>query len=286
MSSKFLILGKSGQVGRALCALLGEKALAPGREQVDLGHSDFIAQLDAFAGNHSISAVINAAAYTQVDLAEGAGREDAFTINEKAVAALAAWCNMHELPLVHYSTDYVFGGNGTVPHRETDTPSPLNIYGKSKLAGERAIAAAGGRYLILRTSWVYDAWGRNFFTTIRRLLRERETLSIVADQIGAPTYAPHLAEATLGILEKDFVPGIYHVCNSGETSWYGFAQTIAELSPEPKLCKEIHAIPSNAYPTPAPRPLNSRLDCGLARETFGVTMLDWKTGLSECFAHL
>lgn len=287
-----LILGKGGQLSNALDALLGPRAIIAGPEEADFLNPDFIGTLERYVGARPISAVINAAAYTQVDKAEGEDRDKAFRINAEAVGELAPWCKQRNLPLVHFSTDYVFNGSGNAPRRETETPAPLNAYGESKLAGERALAEAGGNFLLFRTSWIYDATGKNFFNTIRRLLREKDSLNVVSDQIGAPTYAAHLAKASVDALEKamsasHFPSGAYHLCNAGETSWCGFAQAIHEQlkKQEPDLrCKEVLPIPTTAYPLPARRPLNSRLDCTLVRDTFGITMPSWEQGLKECFA--
>ncbi len=284
-----LILGANGQVGKAFAALR-PGALALTRAEADLSHAGFISQLDKRVGDTHITAVLNAAAYTQVDKAEGEGKDEAFRVNAEAVGELAVWCARRDLPLVHFSTDYVFDGQGRTPWRETDAPRPLGAYGESKRRGEDAIANAGGHHLIFRTSWVYDAYGKNFLNTMLRLFAEKETLKVVSDQIGAPTYAPQLAEAALGALEKavampEFPSGIYHLCNSGETSWHGFAQaifTLARSYDSGIKCHSILPIPSSEYPTPARRPSNSRLDCTKAREVFEIRMPDWNDGLSAC----
>lgn len=293
--ASILIIGRGGQVSRALAGKLGERALIAGREQADLATSDFVPKLDKFVGSRPISAVINAAAHTLVDKAEKEEKEMAVRVNTQAVAELADWCAEKEVPLVHYSTDYVFDGTGTKPHHEDDKTAPVNAYGASKLGGEKAIAARGDKHLIFRTSWVYDAQGKNFFNTILRLLGEKESLNIVSDQVSAPTYAYHLAAATLAILDKAqsmpaFPSGIYHLCSGGETSWYGFAQAIFALAKNRDsgqssgiTCQQVNPIPSSAYPLPARRPLNTRLDCTKARATFGVALPDWQAGLKECF---
>lgn len=291
-----LILGKDGQLGRALEKALGGRAVAFGRDEADLRDADFVSRLEAPAFKYPLQAVINAAAYTQVDRAESEDKSEAFRVNAEAPGELAAWCAAKNLPLVHYSTDYVFDGSGDRPWRETDAPRPINAYGESKLAGERAVAAAGGRHLIFRTSWVYDARGENFFTTMLRLFGEKESLKIVSDQFGAPTYAPHLAAATQAALGKafalpEFPSGIYHLCGAGETSWHGFAQAIFALATSADsgekswvTCQRIDPIPSSGYPLPARRPLNSRLDCARARDRLGVSLPHWQAGLKECFA--
>jgi dTDP-4-dehydrorhamnose reductase len=270
--------------------MLGNRAIAAGRSEIDLAAPDFIAQLQRHIAGRELTAIINAAAYTQVDKAEGEGREQAMRINGSAVGELAAWCHQRGLPLVHYSTDYVFDGTGTEPHKETDAANPINAYGRSKLAGERAIIERGGIYLILRTSWVYGAHGKNFFNTILRLLHERDSISVVADQRGTPTYAPHLAHATIAALTAPVFPtGLYHLCNAGQTSWHGFAEAIFALARtvesgqgSPIRCQHVLPIPSSAYPLPAPRPLNSLLDCSYVAARLGISLPAWDAALKEC----
>ncbi len=290
MNGRILILGKGGQVGSALAALLGDNALVASQDDVDFLLPDCGRQLAHFVSGHDISTVINAAAYTQVDKAEGEGREASHRTNAEAVGEIADWCADRQIPLIHYSTDYVFDGSGDRPRNEENPTAPLNQYGKDKLAGEQAIVRAGGRYLILRTSWVYDAHGKNFFNTMLRLFGERESLNVVSDQVGAPTYAPHLAKATLLALEHtqqlpQFPYGLYHLCGGGETSWHEFAQAILEHAKQHESaiqCNTIYPIPSSAYPTPARRPLNSRLDCSKAKKILGVSLPDWHEGLAAC----
>lgn len=302
MNRQVLLLGKNGQVGRHLAALLGQKALAAGSSDIDF-LKPLAAQLDAFAGEKSVAAVINAAAYTQVDLTETEGRQDAMRINAAAPGELAAWCKQRDIPLVHYSTDYVFDGSGQMPRKEDEPAAPLNAYGQSKLEGEWAIMQQGGKYLIFRTSWIYDAKGKNFLLTMLRLMKERETLNVVDDQIGAPTYAAHLARATIEGLERamamqPFPGGVYHLCNAGQVSWCGFAQAIFMLARQAEsmeyeagaeagrpaiICQQIKPIPTSAYPAPAKRPGNSRLDIAKAQQVLGIVMPSWEQGLQECF---
>lgn len=286
MNAPILVLGGDGQLGRAWAALLGQQAIVLTRREADLSVPGFARALESYAP----SAVVNAVAYTQVDTAEGDGRQEAMRVNAEAVGELAAWCRERGVPLVHYSTDYVFGSGGNAPHHEDEDPAPLNAYGASKLAGELAIKRSGVRYLMFRTCWVYDAHGKNFFTTMLRLFKEKEVLSVVSDQIGAPTYAPHLARASAEALTHalalpSFPSGTYHLCGSGETSWHGFAQAILTLARSHDSgirCQRIDPIPSTGYPTPATRPLNSRLDCTKAHQVFGVGMPHWEAGLREC----
>ncbi|MBN66618.1 MAG: dTDP-4-dehydrorhamnose reductase [Rickettsiales bacterium] len=281
-----LVFGRSGQIARALQKAIGPRGIFLGRDEADLSKPD---TLHDIIESHAPRAVINAAAYTQVDKAE---EEEALatTINADAPAAMAATCYELGIPFVHYSTDYVFAGDGNAMRDEAEPVAPPNAYGRSKLAGELAVEAEGGQFLIFRTSWVYDAEGKNFFTTMLRLGVERESLNIVNDQIGAPSYAPHLAQATMKALETAmqmdaFPSGVYHMCNAGETNWCEFAQSIFEGARRHGAILavgDVQGIPSSAYPTPATRPLNSRLDCTKLQAIFGVTMPDWREGLNAC----
>ncbi len=288
MQQPILVFGTTGQVGKALAALLGDRAVYVGRDKADF--TDASACVEQIKQVNP-SAVINAVAYTQVDKAEEE-QELAQQINALTPAALAAECAARNIPFVHYSTDYVFNGQGDTPFKEDNLTAPLNAYGRSKLDGEQGIVNAGGKYFIFRTSWVFDAEGKNFFNTMLRLASERESLNIVGDQIGAPSYAPDLAEATMQALieashEHDFPSGIYHMCNAGETSWHGFACEIfrqAEDAGASLKIEEASAIPSSDYPTPAARPLNSRLDCSKLQRTFDVTLPDWKDAVARAVA--
>ncbi|WP_109513808.1 dTDP-4-dehydrorhamnose reductase [Pseudomonas ovata] len=285
---KILITGQHGQVSRHLqhsLAGLGELQVL-GREQLDLSQPHAILQAVQAA---QPDLIINAAAHTAVDQAEkepGLAR----AINATAPGLLAEAAAGLGVPLIHYSTDYVFDGRKASPYTEQDAPHPLGIYGSSKLAGEQAIQAVGGQHLILRTSWVYSLHGRNFLLTMQKLLQERETLSVVADQIGAPTWAGTIAHSTRQLIERwrDGQPGtwgVYHLTASGETSWYGFAQAIGkQLLAEGKPCAVLEPIASSAYPTPAARPLNSRLDCSRLAREWGVSQPDWQHALLECLA--
>lgn len=282
-----LITGANGQIGSALATALAERdAIFWGRDEVDLSDS---AALKAALAETPCSAIINAVAYTAVDRAE---EEEALAtrINGEAPGVMAVWCAQKNIPFIHYSTDYVFDGSGDSPRSEDAPTAPLNAYGRSKLAGEQAVTAAGGDTLIFRTSWVYDATGKNFLNTMLRLAQEREVLNIINDQTGAPSYAAHLARATVECLDKvqemDVFPsGIYHMTGGGETTWYGFAQAIFEqaraMGWNLKI-KEVNPITTDAYPTPAKRPHNSRLDGSKLREVFGVVMPDWRDALREC----
>ncbi len=285
---KILITGQHGQVSQALQQQphdLGE-LIVLGRDQLDLANPEQIRQQIRAQRPHLI---INAAAHTAVDLAESEP-DAAFAINAIAPGVLAEEAKALGIPLIHYSTDYVFDGNKPAPYTEADPPNPLSIYGQSKLAGERAIAAVGGEYLILRTSWVYSNHGKNFLLTMQRLLQEKPHMRIVADQIGAPTWAGTIAASTRALIErwqagKPGQWGIYHLTAQGETSWFGFAQAIGEqLRAQGKACAELEAIASSAYPTPAKRPLNSRLDCSHLQQQWHVGQPHWQDALRECLA--
>jgi dTDP-4-dehydrorhamnose reductase len=266
-----LVFGTTGQVATELRALAPVTAL--GREAADLTDP---AACAAAIEAHRPSAVINAAAYTAVDRAES--EEDlATTINGAAPGAMARACADLGIPFVHISTDYVFAGDGENPWRPEDHTGPLGAYGRSKLAGETAVRAAGGAHAILRTSWVFSEHGTNFLKTMLRLGAERETLTVVADQIGGPTPARAIAAACLSIADQlAEIPtktGTYHFAGAPDTSWAGFARAIMAAA---GLSCRIVDIPSSAYPTPATRPANSRLDCSATTAVFGIDRPDWQ----------
>lgn len=283
---KILINGRHGQVSHELQQRLGAvgELLVLGRDQLDLAQPD---QIRHQVQNIRPDLIINAAAHTAVDLAESEP-QSAFAINAVAPGILAEEALALDIPLIHYSTDYVFDGMKAGPYNEDDTPNPLGVYGKSKLAGEQAIRDVQGQYLILRTSWVYSTHGRNFLLTMQRLLQEKPELRVVADQIGAPTWAGTIANSTLALIERWQTSqvtnwGTYHLSAQGETSWFGFAQAIGEaLRQQGKPCADLLPIPSSDYPTPAARPLNSRLDCSRLQRDWGVSQPDWQTALREC----
>jgi dTDP-4-dehydrorhamnose reductase len=288
---RILLTGTSGQVGGALLALLRERyeVLAPQRAEFDLSQPDALAAaLDRFRPD----LIINPAAYTAVDRAEDEP-ELAMRVNAEAPAALSRWAAQFKVPLVHFSTDYVFDGSGKTPWREDDPCRPLSSYGRSKWEGEQAIQASGAPHLIIRTSWVYAAHGKNFLRTIARLAHERNELRVVADQFGAPTSAPSIADAVLALLAGrssvaevalDFAAakGLVHLANAGTTSWHGFASAIVEgLKARGQVIKAdaVHAITTKDFPTKAVRPVNSRLDLSRLREMFGMTPLPWEHAL-------
>ena len=283
---KILISGQQGQVSRELQARLGDlgRLHVLGRDQLDLAHPERIAeQVRAIAPD----LIINAAAHTAVDQAESEP-ELAFAINARAPGIFAEEAARLGIPLIHYSTDYVFDGSKQGRYTEDDATNPLGVYGQSKLAGEQAIAAVGGQHLILRTSWVYSTHGRNFLLTMQRLLQEKPELRVVADQIGAPTWAGTIADSTRQLIQRWQAGqagawGVYHLTAEGETSWFGFAQAIGEqLKAQGKPCANLLPIASSEYPTPAQRPLNSRLDCSRLQREWNVSQPDWHQALIDC----
>jgi dTDP-4-dehydrorhamnose reductase len=289
LRSKILLTGSRGQVGWELArslSTLGE-VVALDSSQLDLTDADAIRRVVAEIQPRII---VNPAAHTAVDKAESEA-ERAYALNATAPGILAEEAEKLGALLVHYSTDYVFDGSGEQARIETDATGPLNVYGASKLAGEQAILANCRKHLIFRTSWVYGARGANFLLTMRRLMRERPELKIVADQIGAPTWCRNLADATAQVIAQvnsNFVGadkpqpwGGYHMTNAGETSWHGFAQAILELD-DPESATRLLPIPSSDYPTPARRPLNSRLNNDKLARVFGVRLPDWRLALRLC----
>jgi dTDP-4-dehydrorhamnose reductase len=280
-----LVIGFSGQLARAL-RRLRPNAVFLDRAALDLSQPDKIQEI---LSHYNPPAVINAAAYTNVDGAEK-GEALATTVNATSPAIMAQYCVQKNIPFISFSSDYVFDGSGDTPWTEKNVTRPLNAYGRSKVAGEEAIEKTGGKYLIFRTSWAYDAQGKNFPNAILRLAAEREELRVINDQFGAPTYAPHLAKATLDMLEEAmkkpaFPSGIYHLCNTGVATWHSFACAIIEQARKytmPLKVKNIVPIPATEYPLPAKRPYNSRLDCSKALSVFDITMPQWHDGLVEC----
>lgn len=289
---RFLLLGGTGQVGREFLSLDFQKdikVIAPRRGELDLGDPAAIATTIA-AGPWD--AVINAAAYTNVDRAENE-QAAAFTVNADAPAKLASETARHGIPLIHISTDYVFNGRKQTPYIETDATAPLNVYGQSKLAGEQAVAASNPRHVILRTSWIYSPYGHNFVKTILRLAGERERLTIVDDQRGCPTAAHDVAKACRDIAlvcisQPARVPfGIYHYSGAGETTWFGFAKSIVEMAATHlKHVPQIVPIATAEYPTAAARPLDTRLDCRAIARSFGIAVRPWRESLGETLDQL
>ncbi|UWQ77554.1 dTDP-4-dehydrorhamnose reductase [Leisingera sp. M658] len=276
-----LVFGRTGQLARELAVYDGVTCL--GRDQADLSDPEACAGAIRQA---EPQAVINAAAYTAVDKAE---EEEvlATVINGAAPGAMAAACADMGIPFVTVSTDYVFDGSGTAPWQPGDAAGPLNAYGRSKLAGEQAVRAADGAYAILRTSWVVSAHGNNFVKTMLRLGHERDRLTIVADQTGAPTPARDIAAACLAMARQLMTDpgksGTYHFTGAPQTSWAGFAR---EIFAQANVVCTVEDIPTAAYPTPAARPLNSRLDCTSLETVFGIPQPDWPMGLTEILKDL
>ncbi|WP_454876743.1 dTDP-4-dehydrorhamnose reductase [Pseudomonas farris] len=288
---KILLLGKNGQVGWELqrsLAPLGE-LIALDRHSVD-GLSGDLSDLNALRATIrqiKPDVIVNAAAYTAVDKAE-TETELADRVNGQAsqvmaeeAASLGAW-------LIHYSTDYVFSGEGLTPWQETDAVAPVNRYGASKLAGEQAITNSGCKHLIFRTSWVYGARGNNFAKTMLRLAKDRDTLSVIADQIGAPTGADLIADVTAlaiqQVLQRPELAGLYHLVAAGEVSWHGYASHVigfAKANGEELAVTAINPIDTTAYPTPARRPLNSRLNTQKLRDNFSLHLPDWQSGVTR-----
>lgn len=281
---KVLLLGKDGQIGRELQYHLSDKheVLALGRQQLDITDGDLLRSSIAQA---SPDIIINSAAYTAVDLAEKE-LELAYKVNAHAPGVLAEVAQEIGALLVHYSTDYVFDGQSSVPYREVDPVSPLNVYGKSKYEGEQHICSISDRYLILRTSWVYAAEGENFLNTMLSLMQERDHLDIVNDQVGAPTWAGYVANLTAQLIEdfSDDKTGIYHLTNDGQCSWYDFAVAIFDIvaSETHQKIPTLSAVNSNAYHVVATRPSFSVLDNNMIRDVFGVPVMHWREGLLRC----
>lgn len=289
---RILLTGGQGQVGwelRRTLAVLGE-VVAPGRDALDLASA---ASIIAAVRTIRPEFIVNCAAYTAVDQAESEP-DLAMRVNGHAPGILAEEARKAGAMLVHYSTDYVFDGSKAVPYVETDPVAPLNVYGRTKLAGEQAVLASGVAHLILRTSWVYAPRGRNFLLTVRRLGRERKELGIVDDQFGAPTSARMIAEATAHALAAYAIGGhktggsaelggLYHLCAAGKTTWYEFA---TEILRGVEGAATVRPIPTAEYPTPARRPKYSLLDNSRFHKHFGFTLPDWRMGLQLCMEEL
>ena len=277
-----LVFGRSGQVATEL-ARLAPKARFLGRDAADLTDPEACARAIRDSG---CAMVINAAAYTAVDRAE-TDADIARAVNADAPAAMARAAAALGVPFLHISTDYVFDGSGTQPWVETDPTGPLGVYGATKLAGERGIAAAGGQWAVMRTSWVFSAHGANFVKTMLRLGAERDELRVVADQHGGPTPAADIAQACLTMAEAMRADasrgGVYHFAGAPDTSWAGFAR---EIMAQAGLSCHIVDISTSDYPTPARRPANSRLNCAAISRDFGIVRPDWRAGLAKVLQEL
>ncbi|TBR40370.1 MULTISPECIES: dTDP-4-dehydrorhamnose reductase [Dyella] len=305
---KALLLGANGQLGQNLAAhprlaSLGEVILATRDGQLSNGASAETADLSrpesltAVLDRISPDVIINAAAYTAVDRAET--EEDLATrVNGEAVGVLGQWAAGRGIPVVHFSTDYVFDGEGTRPYLPDDPTSPLGAYGRSKRAGERALQHSGVAHLIFRTAWVYAPWGHNFLRTMLRLAADRDELRVVADQVGAPTTTTLIADGAMLALEhwlaadqdtRRGLEGVHHLVAGGETSWHGFASAIVQQAHERGIlarCPRVTAIGTNEFPTPARRPRYSVLDASGFERTFGMLLPSWQQGLDGVLATL
>jgi dTDP-4-dehydrorhamnose reductase len=292
---KILITGCGGQVGFELTrslALLGD-VVAIGLADVDLANAQAIV---AKLNDVKPTIIVNPAAYTAVDKAES-DSATAYAINATAPEVMAQWAAQNGALLIQYSTDYVFDGTKDGIYTEQDTPNPMSVYGASKWQGEQLVAANCAAHVILRTSWVFGAHGANFLKTILRLAGERDTLNIVNDQIGAPTSAAMLADVTAHVImrirmsadaDKAALYGTYHLTADGATSWHGYAQYVLGLGEQAGMtfktsAAKIGGIPTTAYPTPAVRPLNSRISCDKLKRTFGLSLPTWQTSAAQVF---
>lgn len=291
---RLLVTGRNGQVTRALVergtAGDGIVVIPVGRPDLDLAAPG---DVSALFRRHAPDVVVSAAAHTAVDQAE-TEPDLAFATNRDGAGAVAAAAATLGVPVVHLSTDYVFDGSKAAPYTEDDPTAPVNVYGRSKLAGEQAVALSQPDHAILRTAWVYAAEGKNFVRTMLRLAQGREEIGVVADQHGTPTYAPDLAEAVIAVARNlvgrprdPALRGLFNVSGSGETTWAGFAEEIFRQSaarggPHAR----VHPIAAADYPTPAARPANSRLDCSQLARAHGIAMPDWREALGRCMDHL
>lgn len=280
---KILVTGSNGQLGSALKMLASDfsnfEFIFTDRAQLSLEDSKTIT---AFLKAKQPDFIINCAAYTAVDKAESEP-DLADLINNKAVEELAKWCFANQTKFIHVSTDYVFDGYSAIPLKENVATNPQNVYGKTKLKGEQVALRENPDTIIIRTSWVYSEFGNNFVKTMMRLMTERDTLNVVEDQIGSPTYAKDLAQAILDIIKGKWQAGIYNFSNEGEISWFDFAVAIKEIA---GLTCEVKGIPSSQFPTPAKRPAYSLLDKSKIKEIFGVTVPEYRISLQKCIIRL
>lgn len=291
---KILLLGKNGQVGWEL-----QRSLAPLGELLALdrhstSHCGDLSNLEGLAETVRVfkpNVVVNAAAYTAVDKAES-DVQSAHTINALAPEVLSRACAAVGAYLVHFSTDYVFDGAGQTPWVETDATGPVNVYGQSKLAGEQGIAKQGAQHVIFRTSWVFGTEGGNFAKTMLRLAQEREKMAVINDQFGAPTGAALLADITaLNLQQEKPLEGIYHLAGAGETTWHAYAQYVLQTAQrlKPSLqykVQEVAAVPTSEFPTPAKRPLNSRLNCHKLENALHLQLPAWQTGVEQMLSKI
>jgi len=282
-----LIIGRNGQVGWELMRTLAPLGNLTGVDypEIDLTRADSIRQ---WIGSTKPQLIVNAAAYTAVDKAE-TEPDLCAAINTEAPGQLATAAAEIGALLVHYSTDYIFDGTKTTAYVETDAPNPLGVYGKTKLEGDEAVRQSGCDHLIFRLCWVYGGRGKNFLLTMMKLAAERETLKVVADQYGCPTWSRMIAETTAQAIGQTLrswkgssLCGTYHLAASGHTNWHGFATAIIDSVPaDQRKCSTVEPIPSSEYPTPAKRPPYSVLDCSKLEQTFGLRLPDWQTSLNQ-----
>jgi dTDP-4-dehydrorhamnose reductase len=284
---KILLIGKNGQIGWELRRTLAPLAEVVAVDYPEINFTDTPA-LRQFVAATRPAVVVNAAAYTAVDKAE-TETELCRQINAAAPGVLAEEAKKIGALMVHYSTDYIFDGTKTSPYVETDVPNPLGAYGQTKLEGDRAVKASGADHLIFRLCWVYGARGQNFMLTMQRLARERETLRVLGDQFGCPTWSRMIAETTalalkqvLAGVNRSAYNGDYHLAAGGQTSWHQFASRIIEWMPDgERKCRAVEKITTPEYPTPARRPAYSVLDCGKLQKTFGLRLPDWEASLRQ-----
>ena len=294
---RILVTGKNGQLGRSIQKAVNADTkiennqstndfIFVGREELDLSSESSISH---YFGNNKFDIIINCAAYTQVDRAEQ-DAELANQINHLAIKQLANIANNQQAKIIHFSTDYVFDGESNKPYIETDTPNPINVYGRTKLSGEKALQALMPiNAIIIRTSWLYSEYGNNFVSTMLKLGKERDELSVVNDQMGSPTYATDLAGLILEIIShnkfRDVVQAtqIYNYSNEGEVSWYEFAKEIFKIE---KIECEVNSIATQQYPTPAKRPRNTTMKKDKIVKVFNIKISNWKSSLNTCMAIL
>lgn len=285
MSNKqqtILVTGANGQLGNELQLLAQDfsdyQFLFVAKEELNIADA---AALETYFSEHPIKFCINCAAYTAVDKAESVP-EQAFLINATAVATLASVCQKNDTQLIHISTDYVFDGTANQPYKETDQTNPVSVYGKSKLQGEELAIQNAPSTIIIRTAWLYSSFKNNFVKTMLRLMKEKDSINVVSDQFGCPTYAADLAAAIMQIItsnQSNKNPGIYHYSNAGITNWYQFAVAIQEFSNSSRI---VNPISTSQYPTAAKRPAYSVLDTTKIKETFAVAIPNWRESLKKC----
>ena len=291
---RILLLGATGQVGWELARTLPRlgQLITTARNTgadltLDVSAPD---QLEAALDEAQADIVVNATAYTAVDKAE-TEQQQAFRINRDVPAQIGSWAARHGALVIHYSTDYVFDGSKPTPYLESDPTAPLNVYGSSKLEGDQALLTSGCDHIIFRVGWVYGLRGNNFLLTMRRLMQQRDSLNIVDDQFGAPTWCHTIAQTTTDVLarlpgdvnERRPLCGLYHLAPQGDTSWFGFASKIRDSL---GLTCDLVPIPSDQYPTPARRPMNSRMDAAKLERTFGLALPTWEKELARCLARI